>query len=321
VVEIKGKKIIITGAGGFIGSYFLSKLKDHNDVLAIIKNDINNYWRLKLFEKNYRVERADIRDRDKILSIFAKEKPDITLHIAATGTNLRYQRNNEEIISTNILGSLNVIDASLNYSGIAINFGSTAEYGKVNCPMHEDGPTFPTTVYGASKLFVTHYGRIKATEEKKKLITIRPFSVYGPFEEPYRLIPYLISSAILNRKIKLSSPNNVRDFIFIEDLYNATLYLINRIDSFDYGEIFNIGSGKETSISEVVEMLEKDIFAKKLDIEYGLSSSQPELEHWYADISNLRKTGFTLKFDLKKGLYETYKWIKNNIDYYKNTFY
>jgi len=182
--------------------------------------------------------------------------------------------------------------------------------------MSENGLTFPTILYGATKLFTTHYAKLRAQEEKKKLITIRPFSVYGPYEEPFRLIPYILSSILLNKKIKLSSPHNVRDFIFIEDFYNATVHLLNKIEEFEYGKIFNIGTGKETSISTLVKILQNEIFMKELDIEWSLSQKQPELEHWYADITELEKTGFVHAYDLKSGLIKTYNWLRENIAYY-----
>jgi len=312
----KGKKIIITGAGGFIGAYFLDKLRDNNDVIALLRQDANKYWRLNLFEKNYQTEIADITQREKIISIFSKHKPDITLHFASTGTYPGRQKDREALFSTNITGSMNIIEASLIYSDITLNTGSSSEYGTAPCPMSENGLTFPTILYGATKLFTTHYAKLRAQEEKKKLITIRPFSVYGPYEEPFRLIPYILSSILLNKKIKLSSPHNVRDFIFIEDFYNATVHLLNKIEEFEYGKIFNIGTGKETSISTLVKILQNEIFMKELDIEWSLSQKQPELEHWYADITELEKTGFVHAYDLKSGLIKTYNWLRENIAYY-----
>ena len=313
---LKGKKIIITGAGGFIGAYFLDKLRDNNDVIALLRQDANKYWRLNLFEKNYRIEIVDITQREKIMSIFSKHKPDITLHFASTGTYPGRQKDREALFSTNVIGGMNIIEASLAYSDITVNVGSSSEYGNVHCPMNENGPTFPTILYGVTKLFITHYAKLRAQEEKKKLITIRPFSVYGPYEEPFRLIPYILSSILLNKKIKLSSPHNVRDFIFIEDFYNATLHLIGKIERFEYGKIFNIGTGKETSIDGLIKILENEVFMNKLNIEWGLSQKQPELEHWYADITELKKTGFAHAYDLKSGLIKTYNWLKENIAYY-----
>jgi len=313
---LKGKKIIITGAGGFIGTYFLEKLKDDNEVIALLRQDISKYWRLKLFEKNYKVEIVDITEREKVMSVFSREKPDIILHFASTGTYPGHQNDRDALFSTNVVGGINIIEASLMYSDITINTGSSSEYGKVPCPMNEKGPTFPTILYGATKLFTTHYAKIRAEEEKKRLITIRPFSVYGPYEEPFRLIPYVLSSALLNKKIKLSSPRSVRDFIFIEDFYDATIHLINKTDQLGYGEIFNIGTGKEASIGDLVKILENEVLKKNLDIEWGLVQKQPELEHWYADISELKKTGYVPVYDLKSGLAKTYNWLKENIEYY-----
>jgi nucleoside-diphosphate-sugar epimerase len=317
---LKKKKILITGAGGFIGAYFLEKLQNENDVSIIIRKDLKDYWRLGLFPKKYNVNKVDIQNRSDVFSVFSKERPDITFHFASSGTYPKYQKDKTELISTNIFGSMNVLDASLEYSDITINVGSSSEYGEAPCPMSENGPTFPTILYGVTKLFITHYARLVSKEKRKKLITIRPFSIYGPYEEPFRLIPYILSSIILNRKIKLSSPNNVRDFVFIEDFYHSLLFLISKIEHLDYGEIFNIGTGKETSIGELIKILEDKIFMRKIDVEWVYSNVQPEIDHWFADTTKFKNYGGILNYNLEKGLFKTYEWLKEHIQYYSGDY-
>lgn len=313
---LKGYKILITGAGGFIGAYFLDKLKDENVVISLLRRDPSEYWRLNLFEKNYKVYKVDIAQRDKVFNIFSKEKPDIVLHFASGGTYPSISKDIYDMFSSNIFGSINVIDAAISFSDLLVMTGSSSEYGNVKCPMKEDGPTSPTIYYGATKLFATHYGRIKARNEKKKLIIIRPFSVYGIYEEPIRLIPSLLSAILLNKKIKLSSPTNVRDYVFIDDFYRATLGLIKKSDIINYGEIFNIGSGKETSIRQLLDLLEKKVVCKNIEVEWGKEITQPEPKHWYADTTKLNKIGIRLSYKLEDGLKTTIEWIKKNIMYY-----
>lgn len=318
VSMLKGKRIIITGAGGFIGAYFLEKLKDANEVTAILRRKPEDYWRLGLFEKNYEITIADITEREKIMSLFSKKKPDIVFHFASYGTYPRIQKDREIMINANVLGNVNLIDATLAHSTLSFIVGSSSEYGNVPSPMREDGPTSPTLLYGATKLFTTHYGKIRAEEENKRLINIRPFSVYGPYEEPFRLIPYLLTSAILGRVAKLSSSDNVRDFIFIRDFFDALMVLAESSDHIAPGEIFNVGSGREISVGALVNLIEKEVTGKKLSVEWSKTkTSQKEITHWYADISKLKRMGFTPRYDLKQGLRETMQWISKNISNYE----
>ncbi|MEM3361751.1 MAG: NAD-dependent epimerase/dehydratase family protein [Candidatus Anstonellaceae archaeon] len=314
---IENKKIFITGAGGFVGSYFLERLMRKNDVFIILRKSYKNYWRLRLFEKNYRIIKCDLTSKEDIIKVLKREKPDITLHFAAYGAYPATQKDIEELIKVNVIGTINLIEGCIKYSDISIIVGSSSEYGEVKTPMKEEGPTNPNLLYGATKLFTTNWAKIRARDENKSMFIVRPFSIYGPYEEPRRLIPYLLSRIILNKEIELSSPTNVRDFIFIEDFFDALNFLIKQADKLEPGEIINIGSGKETSIEELVKILEKQIVKRKLNIRWGKASTQKEIKSWYADIRKIKKIGFMPRYKLKDGLLKTKEWIEKNIQYYK----
>ncbi len=315
---INGRRILITGAGGFIGAYFLEKLKDDNEATVILRRKPEEYWRLSLFEKNYRVYIADLSERRKIFEIFSEVKPEIVIHLASYGAYPRIQKDNDALINTNIIGGVNIADASIQFADITVMVGSSSEYGNVPCPMKEDGPTFPTILYGASKLFTTHYAGIRAKEENKKVVSIRPFSVYGPYEEPFRLIPTICSAAVLRKKLNLSSPTYVRDFVYVGDFLNASLHVIKNSELMELGGIVNVGSGKETNIKKLVELIEKKIMRRKLDVEWEKSGkTQQEIRHWYADIAKIKRIGFAPRYDLERGLKTTIEWITENIEYYK----
>lgn len=314
---IKGKKILITGAGGFIGAYFLEKLKDSNEVHVILRKKPESYWRLGLFDKKYTVHIADLNEKEKITKIVSAIKPEIVLHFAAHGAYPKLHKDEDTILDTNINGSINILDATLPFAEIIISAGSSSEYGAVPSPMKEDGPTSPTIIYGASKLFVTHYFSIRAKETGKKIIIVRPFSVFGPYEEPLRLVPYLLSSAVTNRKIKLSSPTNVRDYIFVGDFFEGVMYIVKNSDKLKPGEIFNLGTGIETRTEQVVKKINK-ILGEQLDVEWGKEKiAQPEIPHWFADISKMENFGWKTRYTLEEGLKITLDWIKNNISYYQ----
>lgn len=306
-------KIIITGAGGFIGSFFVSELQKQHEVTAAGRRKFEDYWRFKVIDKNFAYKQIDLENREAIFSLVEEIKPDFILHFASYGTHPRFQNEEDKIIKTNVFGAKNIIDAAVKFNIKLINIGSSSEYGDVNSPMQEDGPVAPTILYGATKLFSTNYCQIKA-KEGLKCITIRPFSVFGLFEEPTKFIPYLLTTALLKNKAKVANPSFKRDFIYIKDFFAGVNTILNNFDNLESGSIFNIGSGKEYKLSNVVEAVSS---FSDLQIEWGsMDQAQPELKNWFADITKIKVLGWHPEYDLNAALKETYKWISNNLTYY-----
>ena len=145
------------------------------------------------------------------------------------------------------------------------------------------------------------------------ILTMRPFAVYGYFEEKERLIPTVIKSCLTNKELKLSSPISVRDYIFIEDVISAYLTIIENIQKIK-GEIFNHGAGIQTTIDDIVNLIKK-ITQSNVKPQYGkIEPAQYEPKSWRADISKIKNIlNWQPRYNLEEGLKKDIEWFRKNI--------
>ncbi len=294
-------RIAITGASGFVGANLAKYFARENEVFALSRNI--NSWRLTDIENKIKL---DITNRDKTKSTFEKIKPDVVIHCSVYG-GYHFENDTRKIIDTNIAGGLNVIDACKDRS-IFVNTGSSSEYGIRQSVMREEDEIAPNTDYAMSKALVTNFLKSKDF----KAITLRLFSVYGYYEEKHRLIPSVVYAAINSNTVRLSDPNNVRDFVFITDVCNAYDLAIRKYYRLDKGEVLNVGSGKQKSIKEVVK-----IVGVKATWSKSIRKKEPK-RIWKADIKKIyKKLNWKPKNTLHEGLLKTKKWMTDNIALYE----
>ena len=306
---------LITGATGFIGSCLLRKLINNGEKVNIIIRKEAKLWRIRDILNKVTCYTSDLSNSDELKRIFETVRPNIIYHLATYGA-YSYQNEPDKIIQTNILGTWNLLKAAstIKYE-LFINTGSSSEYGFKKLPMKETDLLEPASYYAATKCSQTLLCFHIAREEKKPIVTIRPFSVFGPYEEPTRFIPTLMKSLYYKESIKLVSPEIVRDYIYIDDLINAYL-LIGRLKEFP-GEVFNIGTGIQSSIKEVVETAVR-ITGKTTDFQWGaLNRRMWDTANWRADIDKAKKIlGWFPTIDLQKGLSLMWGWFKDHHSIY-----
>ncbi len=274
-------KIAITGASGFIGANLARYFSQKHEVFALSRNVTN--WRLNNTDINK--IHLNLKNRSTVKEVIRSIRPDTIVHCAVYG-GYHFESDTNEIINTNILGTINLLDACNNVP-IFINTGSSSEYGIKYSPMKETDVIAPTTDYGMSKALITNLLR----SLKFNAVTLRLFSAYGYYEEKHRLIPYVIFNAIRNKTAVLSDKNNVRDFIFIEDINEAYNRAIKNFNKIENGEIFNVGSGKESRIADVVNILGVNV-------------------KWSKEVRAKEPEG--------RGIEKFKEWMINNIEFYED---
>jgi len=291
------KKVLITGGAGFIGANFSHKFLELGYDVQILEKEGTSLSRIETLKD--KVHYVDIRKYEEVKNFINELNPDIVLHFATYGAYQSKQQDIETTINTNLLGTINLVNACKDVDCF-INTSSSSEYGAKDEPMKETDSLNPSNLYGITKAAATMYC--------KDVITTRLFAVYGYMEEKERLIPYVISSCLNNTELKLSSPTSVRDFVFIEDVIDAYLKLIENNPK---GEVFNIGTGKQHTIEEVVNTV-KELTGSTIMPEYNqVEKAQIEPKNWLADISKISKY-WQPKYNLREGL-------KKNIEYERNS--
>ena len=192
----KNKNVFITGAGGFVGANLTRFLIKKNYQVNVLVRNKSNLWRLKEINKNIKIYKADITNKEKLKKIINRIKPDYIIHLASYG-NSPDEDNFKKIIDVNISGLINLLQASesINYKKIII-CGSSSEYGFKNKPMTETDYLHPNSYYSAAKGSATLLAQSYALEKNKPIVILRLFSVYGPFEENNRFIPTIIKNAL-----------------------------------------------------------------------------------------------------------------------------
>jgi nucleoside-diphosphate-sugar epimerase len=309
---------LITGAAGFIGSCLLRKLVGNNAKAHVIVRKETSLWRIKDLLTKSTCHTSDLSDAEEIKKIVDKVKPTVIYHLATHGA-YSYQNDPNRIIQTNILGTWNLLRATshIDYD-LFINTGSSSEYGFKRLPMKETDLLEPASYYAVTKCSQTLLCFHIAREEKRPIVTIRPFSVYGPYEEPKRFVPTLMRALRFKEKMSLVSPQISRDMIYIDDVVDAYL-LVDRLKRFP-GEIFNIGTGIQSSIKATVTTAVK-VVGEDTDFKWGhMRPRDWDTTRWVADISKAKRLlKWSPKVGLKKGLVLTWEWFRSNHGLYNHT--
>ena len=278
---------LITGASGFVGSSLVRELVAQKKSVAVLVRNKKSLWRLSDIKNKITIYEIAIED-EKVKKIVDKIKPTYIFHLAAYGA-VPGTNNLSAMIQTNISGTINLVNAvKQNPFKLFINTGSSSEYGLKKHSMKEDDVLAPINDYGVTKAAATLYIQKEAIRNNLPMITFRLFTPYGPFDVGERLVPHVILQSLFSDSLHLSRPENVRDFIYISDTVKA--YLLATKSTFAPGEIFNIGSGQQHSVKDVVELVFK-LTGKQVPLSWNKVTREVQVEpkKWQASIIKAKK--------------------------------
>jgi dTDP-glucose 4,6-dehydratase len=324
-VRFEGKTVVVTGAGGFIGSHVVERLvhdgarvramlrytsRGQRGCLDLVPEDVLEHVDITL---------GDVRDFDAMREIV--RGADAIFHLAALiGIPYSYEHP-QEVIDTNIIGTSNVLMAAKEAGTLErIVLTSTSEvYGSaLRIPMDEDHPLQAQSPYSATKIAGDALGMSFYRSFGLPVSIVRPFNAYGPRQSARAVIPAIITQAVAGLPLKLGTLETTRDFTYVEDTARAFV-AIGAADA-ALGEVINAGCGEEVSIRDVVERVGR-IVGRELVVKGDEQRKRPaksEVSRLHSDSSKaLRLAGWRAETSLDDGLRRTTEWIRGHIDLYR----
>ena len=325
----KNKKILVTGAGGFIGSHLTERLVELGaDVSALVRYNSRNDWgMIELFSEETKekinVIAGDIKDGDAMR--WAAKDMDIIFHLAALIPIPYSYIHPRESIETNIVGTLNVLLAAKENNVERIIHTSTSEtYGTAQyVPIDEKHPLHGQSPYSASKIGADKIAESFFLSYGLPVATLRPFNTYGPRQSARAVIPTIITQALTMKKVFLGSRHPTRDLTYVSDTVESFIKIAEADDRV-LGEVINIGSNFEISIADLAKKIVSlidDTIPIKFD-EKRVRPEKSEVERLWVDNTKAKKMlGWKPKVLLDDGLKSTIEWISENIGIYKPKIY
>jgi len=287
-------RALITGGAGFIGSNLVRRLLVEDFLVGVLVRPDSDLWRIRDVLPKIKILYADIADKNSVAKIISEFRPEGIFHLAAS--NIMHGRiaSEEEVIKTNVLGVLNLAETASKISGLKffINTGTFLE-------------DYAKEIYSATKLLATRYISAVALSKNLPALTIRIFTPYGPYIQKGRLVEAIISKALKNEPIVLTSPKVTRDFIFVQDLVEFYLEAAKTAEAHK-GRVFNAGSGKAISLKELSELVLR-LTDSKSTVEWGkFKTVGYDNERWEADIRETRAAfSWRPRHSLEEGIKKT----------------
>jgi len=307
-----GKRVILTGSTGFIGANLARRLLGDGHEVHLLVRPAENRWRLTSIVDDVQLHTVALQEQERLGAIVAEIDPEWVFHLAAYGS-YSSQRDVQTIVSTNYNGAVNLVEACLRTGFEAfVNAGSSSEYGYMDHAPRESELAEPNSHYAATKAAATLYCRFTAHQQQRRLATLRLYSVFGPWEEPTRLLPTLILCALRGELPPLVSPTIARDFVYVDDVVDAFISAAKApLD--DPGAVFNVGTGIQTTLYQLVEIV-RERFRIDVDPKWG---SMPD-RHWDTDVwvsdptSIQAQVGWKPAYELGDGLQHFADWLTSD---------
>ena len=313
------KKILITGATGFIGSHLCELMVRKNFKVIAFDRYNPNYNLGNLSKSKYKNDIefifGDIRDYDSVVK--ASKNVDFIFHLAAL-IGIPYSYNSPlAYIKTNVEGTYNVLESSKNNNIEQTIISSTSEvYGSAQyLPMDEKHPLVGQSPYAASKIAADQLTLSYFRSFKTPVKIIRPFNTFGPRQSSRAVIPTIINQCLNEKVIKLGNIRPRRDYIYVEDTAKAYLEILKKKNLL--GKIINVGTGNDYSVKEISNKIQKILNIKKeIKIQKKRQrKDSSEVSHLKCDNSLLKaNTNWKKSNSFENHLRQTIAWYKENSD-------
>lgn len=307
MTSLEGMRVLVTGATGFIGSHLAERLvAEGADVTLAVESGANQTNVASILGK-VRAHEVDLRDGQMVQQLAQECQPSKVYHLAAVGVT------DPGVAPTlaaqvNVIGTLNLLEALEETDcNCFVNTGTCYEYGHNTPPMREDQMVDPINAYAASKsaawLFCNMYHRTRGYP----IVTVRPFTVYGPRQSGRALIPQLILSALRGEEFAMTGGEQTRDFTYVDDVVEG--YIRASLSERAIGQTINLGTGEECPIKDVVLKVLK-LMGNPMKPMIGELPYRPrEVWRLYSDSSKARELlGWKRQVSLEDGLRRTIAW-------------
>jgi nucleoside-diphosphate-sugar epimerase len=251
---------------------------------------------------------------EALTGVVARIRPDWVFHLAAHGA-YSSQTDVSQMVQTNVVGTSNLVDACLKAGFEAfVNAGSSSEYGLKDHPSAETEWLEPNSYYAVTKAAATLFCRTTAQRHKAPIVTLRLYSVYGPYEEPARLMPTLIVHGLSGKLPPLVRPDIARDYVYTEDVNDACL-LAAATPGQEVGAVYNLGTGIQTSLREVVDLARRVLAIPVEPVWGSMPDRQWDTTVWVADNRKIQKElGWQPRYSFEQGFREMVSWFRDNAD-------
>lgn len=305
---LAGARVLVTGATGFLGANLVRALVVGRADVHVLLRAGSDRWRLRDVAERVSVHTGDLADLTDVRTAVTTAAPDVLFHLAAHGAQ-HDQRDRAAIFAGTVLAAHHVLVAcEARPPRRMVYTGGSSEYGPKPHALREDDTLAPVTAYGAAKAAATTLV-LQAARQGMPVAILRPFSIYGPWESPGRLVPTAVRAALTGRPLPLTAVPWVRDYVFVDDVVDACLVAADAPAA--AGEILNVGTGRQTSNHDVVAEIER-LAGTRIAVEPGAYAAHAsDTTSWVADVGKARRVlGWEPRHDLAAGLRRTIAWVR-----------
>ena len=305
--------ILVLGASGFIGRNLYGRIAaSRSDVFAVVQHEKS--WRMEDVPDD-RIIAVDLTDPVATRNMVTSTRPQTILDCAAYGA-YSFEQDPAKIYQTNFQSLVNLVElcAEVRVSAY-IHAGSSSEYGTNTSAPTEEESCQPNSHYAVSKLASANFLGYMGKHRDFPCAHLRLYSVYGPLEDTSRLVPNVLKCALGGSLPPFVDARTSRDFVFVEDACSAFILAASRMNPTLHGEIFNIGSGRKTTIAELAEQV-KSQFGIAEQPKFGAMEGRAwDLPDWYSNPDKAaRMLGWRAATPLADGLNKTADWVRQLSD-------
>jgi nucleoside-diphosphate-sugar epimerase len=298
-----GTRAFVTGASGFIGATLVRRLLRDGAAVSVAVRPSADLRHLREIQDEIACYPLDAQDRGAAEQVLEAVAPDVVFNLAtwrAPDPAACAER-------TNAGGLTSLLHYAAPRGARVIHMGSSLEYGDRSRPCREDDVTNGDTVHGAAKAAASRLGRAYAASTGCRLVILRLFQVYGPHDRSTRFLPSLIDAALTGRPLALTPRGFRRDWIYVDDVVEATLAAASA--DLPPGEVVNIASGHESTNEEIVSLVERYAGCPVPIDARPYTPRSWDAAHWVADIGKAKRLlQWTPRFTLEQGLERTVEW-------------